>query len=113
MYEGHTPRLLPFASKTVEGTKLQLVSEGGQTNSVVVSTLMEAWKVVDGGLVSDGIVKDVGRFCPSFRWGELRICSRPGSLWAACFLQQAGRSFGFMGRDLTPRSDRPNPRGSS
>jgi len=45
----------------VEGTKLQLVSEGGQTHSIIVSTLMEAWGVVDGGLVSDGIVKDVSR----------------------------------------------------
>ena len=48
-----------FRSKTVEGTVLQLVSAGGKTNSIVVSTLVEAWKVVDGGLVSDGIVKDV------------------------------------------------------
>lgn len=44
----------------MEGTKLQLASDGGQTHSIIVSTLAEAWKVVDGGLVSDGIVKDVG-----------------------------------------------------
>lgn len=44
----------------MEGTKLQLVSEGGQTESIIVSTLAEAWKVVDGGLVSGGVVKDVG-----------------------------------------------------
>jgi len=46
----------------VEGAKLQLVSDGGQTDSIIVSTLAEAWQVVDGGLVSDGIVKDVGWF---------------------------------------------------
>ena len=48
--------------KTVEGTKLQLVSEAGRTSSIIVSTLVEAWYVVDGGLVSGGIVKDVS--CP-------------------------------------------------
>ncbi|KAG9314332.1 ras family-domain-containing protein [Chiua virens] len=45
--------------KTVEGTRLQLVSDAGETNAVIVSTLMEAWEVVKGGLVADGIVKDV------------------------------------------------------
>ena len=43
----------------MEGTRLQLVSDGGRTHSIIVSTLMEAWNVVDGGLVSDGVVKDV------------------------------------------------------
>ncbi|KAN0100590.1 Ras family domain containing protein [Tylopilus felleus] len=45
--------------KTVEGTRLQLVSDVGKTSAVVVSTLMEAWEVVRGGLVADGTVKDL------------------------------------------------------
>lgn len=45
--------------KTVEGTRLQLVSDIGRTSAVVVSTLMEAWGVVQGGLVADGTVKDI------------------------------------------------------
>jgi D-serine deaminase-like pyridoxal phosphate-dependent protein len=45
--------------KTVEGTRLQLVSNVGRTSAVVVSTLMEAWGVVQGGLVADGTVKDI------------------------------------------------------
>ena len=113
MYEGHLARLLTLTSKTVEGTKLQLNSEGGQTNSIVVSTLMEAWKVVDSGLVSDGIVEDVSIFFPLFRCGELRTCSRSDSLWVACLRQQAGRSFGFMGRDYTSWGGHPNTCGSS
>ncbi|KAG1899263.1 uncharacterized protein F5891DRAFT_1040384 [Suillus fuscotomentosus] len=34
--------------KTVEGTKLQLVSDTGRASAVAVSTLMEAWGVVQG-----------------------------------------------------------------
>ncbi|KAF8140290.1 putative serine dehydratase domain-containing protein [Boletus edulis] len=45
--------------KTVEGTRLQLVSDVDKTNAVIVSTLMEAWEVVRGGLVADGTVKDL------------------------------------------------------
>ncbi|TFY79655.1 hypothetical protein EWM64_g4354 [Hericium alpestre] len=45
--------------KTAEGTKLQLVSTADRTSAVVVSTLMEAWQVVNAGLVADGTVKDI------------------------------------------------------
>jgi len=45
--------------KTVEGTKLQLRSNVDRTDAVVVSTLMEAWQVLNGGLVADGVVKDI------------------------------------------------------
>ncbi|KAG9083770.1 hypothetical protein FS749_005749 [Ceratobasidium sp. UAMH 11750] len=45
--------------KTAEGTRLQLNSSSAQTHSVVVSTLMEAWRIVQAGLVSDGTVKDI------------------------------------------------------
>ncbi|ESK97938.1 alanine racemase [Moniliophthora roreri MCA 2997] len=45
--------------KTAEGTRLQLQSEAGKTNAVVVSTLMEAWQVVKAGLFKDGVVKDL------------------------------------------------------
>ena len=45
--------------QTVEGARLQLVSDVGKTSAVIVSTLMEAWEVVRGGLVADGTVKDV------------------------------------------------------
>ncbi|KAJ7128066.1 putative serine dehydratase domain-containing protein [Mycena filopes] len=45
--------------KTVEGTRLQLVEGEYNTHAVVVSTLMEAWEVVQGGLVKDGTVKDI------------------------------------------------------
>ncbi|KAF9475980.1 hypothetical protein BDN70DRAFT_883004 [Pholiota conissans] len=45
--------------KTVEGTRLQLKSEEDQTHAVVVSTMMEAWEVVKGGLVADSTVKDI------------------------------------------------------
>ncbi|KAG9116049.1 hypothetical protein FRC07_007482 [Ceratobasidium sp. 392] len=46
-------------SATSEGTRLQLKSSSAQTHSVVVSTLMEAWSIVQAGLVSDGTVKDL------------------------------------------------------
>jgi len=45
--------------KTAEGTRLQLKSSTGTTGAVVVSTLMEAWEVVNAGLVSDGTVNDI------------------------------------------------------
>ncbi|KAF8905552.1 hypothetical protein CPB84DRAFT_1771704 [Gymnopilus junonius] len=45
--------------KTTEGTKLQLISEEDRTHAVVVSTMMEAWEVVESGLVADGTVKDI------------------------------------------------------
>ncbi|KAF9040593.1 hypothetical protein BJ165DRAFT_1350610 [Panaeolus papilionaceus] len=45
--------------KTLEGTKLQLKSAAGQSDAIIVSTMMEAWEVVEGGLVADGTVKDI------------------------------------------------------
>ncbi|KIJ21784.1 hypothetical protein PAXINDRAFT_65301 [Paxillus involutus ATCC 200175] len=45
--------------KTVEGSRLQLVSNVDNTRAVIVSTMMEAWEVVRGGLVADGTVKDL------------------------------------------------------
>ncbi|CAL1695700.1 unnamed protein product [Somion occarium] len=45
--------------KTAEGVKLQLVSSSDTTYAIVVSTLMEAWEVVNAGLVKDGIVNDI------------------------------------------------------
>lgn len=46
-------------TQTLEGTKLQLKSAEGQSDAIIVSTMMEAWEVVEGGLVADGTVKDV------------------------------------------------------
>jgi hypothetical protein len=51
--------------QTAEGTRLQLVSSAGKTAAVVVSTLMEAWEVVRGGLVADGTVNDVSDTHPT------------------------------------------------
>ncbi|KAH9044455.1 putative serine dehydratase domain-containing protein [Lactarius pseudohatsudake] len=45
--------------KTVEGTRLQLVSNSATSHAVVVSTVMEAWEVVNSGLVAEGVVKDI------------------------------------------------------
>lgn len=45
--------------KTVEGTRLQLDSGTVKTYAVIVSTMMEAWGVIHGGLVEDGTVKDL------------------------------------------------------
>ncbi|KAJ7597007.1 putative serine dehydratase domain-containing protein [Mycena floridula] len=45
--------------KTIEGTRLQMKSTADTTSAVVVSTLMEAWQVVNGGLFKDGTVKDI------------------------------------------------------
>ncbi|KAH7883552.1 putative serine dehydratase domain-containing protein [Phlebopus sp. FC_14] len=45
--------------KTVEGSRLQLISDVDKTSAVVVSTMMEAWGVVRGGLVADGTVEDL------------------------------------------------------
>jgi hypothetical protein len=39
-----------------------LISDEDRTNAVIVSTLMEAWGVVQAGLVADKTVKDVGRY---------------------------------------------------
>lgn len=41
---------------------MQLVSSVAQTNAVVCSTLMEAWRIANSGLVEEGIVKDVSVF---------------------------------------------------
>lgn len=35
------------------------MSSADRTDRVIVSTLMEAWEVVNAGLVADGTVKDV------------------------------------------------------
>ncbi|KAK0208242.1 putative serine dehydratase domain-containing protein [Desarmillaria ectypa] len=45
--------------KTSEGTRHQLISSANKTDRVVVSTLTEAWGVVNAGLVQDGTVKDI------------------------------------------------------
>ncbi|KAF7300630.1 D-ser-dehydrat domain-containing protein [Mycena chlorophos] len=45
--------------KTVEGARFQLDEGELKTHAVVVSTLAEAWQVVEGGLVKDGLVKDI------------------------------------------------------
>ncbi|KAG5647955.1 hypothetical protein DXG03_006989 [Asterophora parasitica] len=45
--------------KTVEGTRLQLQSSADRSHAVVVSTLLEAWEVVNAGLVSDSTVNDI------------------------------------------------------
>ncbi|TFK77130.1 hypothetical protein BDN72DRAFT_830301 [Pluteus cervinus] len=45
--------------KTAEGTRLQLVTSVGQTDSVVVSTLAEAWGIINSGLTREGTVKDI------------------------------------------------------
>jgi len=42
--------------KTAEGTRLQLE---GNTKAIVVSTVLEAWQVVQAGLVADGTVNDI------------------------------------------------------
>ncbi|KAH7916443.1 putative serine dehydratase domain-containing protein [Hygrophoropsis aurantiaca] len=45
--------------KTVEGSILQLVSDVDKTDAVIVSTMMEAWEVVRGGLIANGTIKDL------------------------------------------------------
>lgn len=45
--------------KTAEGTRLQLASDSATSHAVVVSTVMEAWEVVNSGLVAEGVVKDI------------------------------------------------------
>ncbi|KAJ4002342.1 putative serine dehydratase domain-containing protein [Lentinula boryana] len=45
--------------KTVEGTRLQMISSADRTNAVVVSTMMEAWEVARNGLFKEGTVKDL------------------------------------------------------
>lgn len=44
-----------------------------KTDRVVVSTLMEAWEVVNAGLVQDGTVKDVSDCYFSLTIVEVRI----------------------------------------
>ena len=44
----------------MEGLGLRSVPEGDRTHSIVVSRPMEVRKSVDVGLVSTGVVKDVG-----------------------------------------------------
>ncbi|THH19749.1 hypothetical protein EW146_g1490 [Bondarzewia mesenterica] len=69
--------------QTAEGTRLQLGSSAAKTNAVVVSTMMEAWKIVESGLVTDGIVKDILYGLPvainkiadlSALWDEVSLC---------------------------------------
>ena len=48
-----------YRLKTAEGTRLQLVTNSATSHAVVVSTVMEAWEVVNSGLVAEGVVKDV------------------------------------------------------
>ncbi|KAF8898779.1 putative serine dehydratase domain-containing protein [Infundibulicybe gibba] len=45
--------------KTEEGSRLQLSSTEDKTTAVVVSTVMEAWEVVNSGLIADRTVKDI------------------------------------------------------
>ncbi|KAF8310948.1 hypothetical protein DL93DRAFT_2083872 [Clavulina sp. PMI_390] len=45
--------------KTIEGTRLQLRSTEGTTDSIVASTIREARFIVENGLVADGTVKDI------------------------------------------------------
>ncbi|KAG6336664.1 hypothetical protein ID866_2411 [Astraeus odoratus] len=45
--------------KTAEGTRLQLVSGVDKTCAVIVSTMVEAWGVVRGGLIADGTINDL------------------------------------------------------
>ena len=41
-----------------------MISNEDRTNAVIVSTLMEAWGVVQAGLVADKTVKDVSLIFP-------------------------------------------------
>ncbi len=43
----------------MEGTRLQMQSNVDKTGAVIVSTVMEAWEVVEAGLFADGTVNDV------------------------------------------------------
>jgi hypothetical protein len=74
--------LMNFFYQTAEGARLQLITDVGRTPAVLVSTLMEAWGILQGGLVADGTIKDVGqkhakeirthisfRFCMAFQSG--------------------------------------------
>ena len=73
--------------QTVEGTKLQLISDAGRTSAVVVSTLVEAWGVVKGGLVADGTVKDVS----AEACGIIPILTcLPASVWPSSWIEQVG-----------------------
>ena len=59
-----SPKHVNLFVQTTEGTKLQLISAVDKTQAVVVSTLMEAWEVVQAGLVADSTVKDVNLESP-------------------------------------------------
>ena len=50
---------LTYHWQTPEGTRFQLMSKSATSHAVVVSTVMEAWGVVNSGLVAEGLVKDV------------------------------------------------------
>ena len=67
--------------QTVEGTRLQLISDVDRTPAVIVSTLMEAWGVVQGGLVADGTIKDVS---PEAR--EIVLITHLSSSFCTAFL---------------------------
>lgn len=66
---------------------MQLVSDIGRTSAVVVSTLMEAWGVVQGGLVADGTVKDVSpeacKLVPT-------LTHFSDSVWPSSWIEQVG-----------------------
>jgi hypothetical protein len=68
---------------------LQLVSGVGDTPSaVVVSTLMEAWGVVQGGLVADGTVTDVSpEACETV---PILTCLL-AFVWPSSWIEQVGR----------------------
>lgn len=50
--------------QTSEGVKHQLQTSSGNSSAVIVSTLAEAWGIVNSGLVKDGVVKDVSSIAP-------------------------------------------------
>ncbi|KAK2461939.1 hypothetical protein APHAL10511_006402 [Amanita phalloides] len=56
---GATFRAHLKSHKTTEGTRLQLITADHRTGAVVVSTMLEAWEVVQAGLLKDGTVKDM------------------------------------------------------
>ena len=50
-----------------------MISDEDRTNAVIVSTLMEAWGVVQAGLVADHTVKDVSLNFPSLKMLNGRV----------------------------------------
>lgn len=92
-------------AKTAEGTRLQMISSADKTNAVVVSTLMEAWEVVNAGLFKDSTVKDVSSLltnCP--HWN---LMPEPDSVWSACWPQQNCRFSEPVGCNRGGRGYRP------